>query len=131
MIIALAGLPLEAQAFQLTCAHTGGTQTITRNGKTETKRDSDFAYSINIDVDLARKTMTIQDLGDYAIVTANRVQIAAEEITYVAGTRRSIVWTLNRVTGEFIGDSRYSSPSLAAETYNMVTYQCERATPKF
>jgi hypothetical protein len=115
----------SASALTLNCSHTGGFQTTTINGKTETKRQ-DYPSTMSVDLDLARKTLAIETLGEYDIMSVTGVEIKAGETTPLG---HSMIWTLNRVTGELRGDSTFNER--LGQSYSLHTWQCERAAAKF
>ena len=79
-------------------------QTVTVNGKTTDKRDSDFQYSIEIDVDLKAKTFTIEGgVSSSEITEVSGVGIAATSSDSIPGFTHANTWRLNRVTGELCG----------------------------
>jgi hypothetical protein len=117
----LLALTSPASALTLNCSHTGGFATITRNGKTETKRQ-DYPSTMTVGLDLAGKTLAIETLGEYDITSVTSVEIKAGETT---NSGHTMVWTLNRVTGELRGDSKFS------DSYSLHSWQCEAAKAEF
>jgi hypothetical protein len=125
MLLALA---TTAQAFQLSCTHTGGVQTVTVNGKTTTRRD-DYQYTTTVDVDLAARTLTLEGGSGGDITQVTGAEIVAGESWTLSGTTHSNAWRLNRVTGELTWHEQFTgntSPSVH-DSY----LKCELAKAKF
>jgi hypothetical protein len=126
---AMATLATTAQAFQLSCTRQGGLQTVTVNGKTETRRQ-DYQSTIAVDVDLAARTLTMEGnvfVGGVTSVTG--AEIVAGETSVIAGTARRATIRVNRITGELSWDSQFTGPT--NQSFSNSTYKCERAKAKF
>jgi hypothetical protein len=69
---------------------------------------------MTVGLDLAGKTLAIETLGEYDITSVTSVEIKAGE---ASGGRygHSMIWTLNRVTGELRGDSKFSDRNAKAK----------------
>jgi hypothetical protein len=128
VIITLAAMPIQAQAFQLICTHQGGFHRITQDGKTETGPEGSI-FTMAVDVDLENKKLAAEGFGPYGITSVTGVEIIAGETSREDGVNHNETWKLNRVTGALTIDSQYVTRN--AYRYSLHTYKCERATAKF
>jgi hypothetical protein len=115
-------LPVQAEAFQLSCAHEGGYQIMTIDGKVTTTRQ-DLEYQITVDVDLARKAISTES-GEGHITKVTGAQIDAYADLSTPGVTYKISWRLNRVTGELSFTEDWTGSGGYRSTLDYHTFKC-------
>jgi hypothetical protein len=121
-------LPVQAEAFQLSCAHAGGYQIMTIDGKVTTTR-KDVEYQTIVDVDLERKTISTE-IGEGHITKATGAEIDAYADLSTPGVTYKMSWRLNRVTGELNFNEDWTGSGGYRSTLDYHTFKCVPAKAK-
>jgi hypothetical protein len=114
-------LPVQAEAFQLSCAHKGGYQIVTIDWKVTTTRQ-DSEYQMTVDVDLTKKTTTEISGGDITKVTGAEIDAYTDLST--PGVTYKISWRFSRVTGEFNFTEDWTGSGGYRSTLDYHTFKC-------
>jgi hypothetical protein len=115
-------LPAQVEAFQLSCAHEGGYQIVSLDGKITTTRQ-DFEYQMTVDVDPERKTISTETSeGHITRVTGAVIDAYADLST--PGATYKMSWRLNRVTGELNFNEDWTGSAGYRSTLDYHTFKC-------